>query len=321
MGRAAASPPTALVLVAVLALLAGCGGLGSAPDPGPAGDGGPTGTVTPVAPPDLADPIVPGVYPVAVNGSVLGDAHHRALIGRSFTLRTALTTTGEEGRRYRRTGTRRVGPGGVPMAISQNFSFRTNGSAAYGLYYDGNASVVRQRSVGGGVSISRYEVAPPVDATERYRLVRTFDALALYGVERAGEGVRVTGAVRGAAGVPTPPATEDPRNATLTAEVGPDGVVERLAVGYEATYRTETVRVRYALRFVEVGSTTVGRPAWAANAAGEPETDPSEARDDAMDGDAGRRAADHGTRETEDDGDGRDGTAVGGLGTGEVPAT
>ncbi|MFB6075464.1 MAG: hypothetical protein ABEJ89_10670 [Haloarculaceae archaeon] len=245
-----------VLLVAALALLSGCGGFGGS------GDAGPTPTVTPVPPPEPTAPIVPGVYDDAVNGTAVVAAHHAALANRSFTLRRTLETRADGAVRYRQVADFRVGAGGVPLAASQNFSFRSGGVATYAIWYDGNRTAIRQRAVDGTVTLDSYAGPPPVDPTGRDLLSSLFASFEVYDVTPVEGGARLGGAVTRPAAIPQPSSVGSLHNVTMTALVDERGVVERVAIGYDTTYRDTPIHVRFTMRVSRIGSTSVATPGW-----------------------------------------------------------
>jgi hypothetical protein len=48
----------------------------------------------------------------------------------------------------------------------------------------------------------------------------------------------------------------------MTARITPDGYVDRIAIGFEATQEGDPVEARMTIDFADVGSTNVSAPDW-----------------------------------------------------------
>ncbi|MFB6302843.1 MAG: hypothetical protein ABEH78_08290 [Haloferacaceae archaeon] len=249
--------PSLAVLVALLAVLAGCGAGPSATSPsGTDAQPSPTPTAAPTTPTPATtlDPTsVPGVRADGVNVTRLTAAHEAALNRTSYTLNVSV----RRGDARRRIVVATSGP--VPTRIRSESPSRTRVE----YYEDGR--FYRRTVAGGNVS---YRMGPFVGnpAFSGASVLRQYMSMARYAPMRTtvhrGEPVVVLAADRedlrsGAFGDAT---TESFASRAL---VGADGVVrsfEFVASGTTADGRPFVVRVR--LRVTGIGDTVVGAPDW-----------------------------------------------------------
>lgn len=270
-----------VVVVVCLLVLAGCGSDGA---------GGPEPAVTPASVPDGATPtfdraqrLVPGVTADGVVAPTrLVGAHVAALRGRSFTtmrrtvsydangsLRSEVLTLGLVGDGHRRlfVDRRAAGPlvrsvglsGRIEQYVAGPTTVRRTVSDGTVRYSSGRrdpgavtGSVLLPDLVAGstlsialnGMNFSVTPLDGPTNAT-RYRLVATevTDPETLVGLAGA-----------------------DARNATFTATVTADGLVSWLRLSYAADRGDGPITVVRTVAFERIGTTTVERPPWYANA-------------------------------------------------------
>jgi hypothetical protein len=255
--------PRHTCLLALLVLVAGCGG--------------PT---TPTPDPDAGlDPAtVPGVdQNGTVDASTLAGAHADALADRSFTAERHLLVRYENGtvRREVHTVTRTAANRTRYLRranVSGTSPFLLNGSAGtYWLFADGERvyrsisagnrteSEVLRRADGG---YRRPRTTFPGDPSRNDRLRYVLSNAATTDVRTDGDVVVLSGRLSTENGVFAGPNRRDVRNATYTARVGPDGRLRELALRYEATAQGSEVTVSESLTVFGVGRTDIVRPAW-----------------------------------------------------------
>lgn len=257
------------VAVLVLAVLAGCSGVGSAPTPAPSTPA-PVPTDRPGAVASLAES---GTLPA----DELARTHAEALQGRSYTLRwtrnvTAGNVTLDEVRLVFHVGAdggylvervERSSPGYPPAATYAELGV---------WYHDG---VVRNRFVDES-GTERYwgsdrpQDGGPVRTLQRERDVRqtvgAFDlSLAESGVED-GHYRLVSTEVVDPVRLRLPAQLDRPTDGRLSVVVGRSGIVRDYRLTFDARYGNETVEVAERYRVIDVGNTTVPDPAWAEQA-------------------------------------------------------
>ncbi|MFW5963388.1 MAG: hypothetical protein ACOCQM_00885 [Natronomonas sp.] len=255
----------AIAALALTLLLAGCGQFG-------AFDSQQTGTATPVP---LEEGAGTGISDTQVTPDVVAAAHAEALTPTNYTLRIRQRTSGPDGRTLRTTTRyREVGTGGTShwgfvrynatVPVLQEFGtvdyWRNESHVA--TRFD---SPLRQVRVG----IWRPEdtgpiVAPSNAPTLRALLIASDADVA----ERfSNDTVRLTGSSQyPGATVETPPQLTDVRNVSGDFRVRADGVITEWRFAYDATFGGERVRVVRTGRIESLGSTTVERPEWVADA-------------------------------------------------------
>lgn len=272
----AATPAT---LVALLAVLAGCGGAA-------AGPGAPDVTLTP-APVPTDDPTAvtaPGLAPEGVvDPTALARAHVAALAHTSYTLHANQTVRDPNGTlRWRNVRTTRVaadrrrasvvhavrGPrarllgdeGGRAAFYTDGErllrAVTVNGTTSYGVEpatrYDGNWKpwTYVWRSPGGGVW---RDVVPLLGALETRVRPTARDGERIY---------RVTATSVDAEAFAAAERVVDPRGVSFVAVVDERGVVRAYRLAYEATLDGERIVVTRRVGYTDLGETTVRRPSW-----------------------------------------------------------
>lgn len=275
------SRTTAALGVCLLAVLAGCGGLG-----------GVVGEDTPQRTPFSA----PVQYPPGVNESGPVDtydllsSHADELENRSVTVRTSVVQRfvsddgeGEGTLRYRSRTVARYGEQPRHWYLVREVSGSRvpvfGGERGRVRVWSNRTVSVRSVTVGGSTSYGGRPPTRAVDRTEFDRLFTLFATLEPRFVERqtagaggtfvlraqrtavTGEGpLRPTLAFQSLAG---------PRNVTLTVTVTNGGQVRSYDLTYLASVENRTVRVEESVRFESVGTTTVPRPSWVVTAVSE----------------------------------------------------
>lgn len=281
------------VAVALCCLLAGCG---SAPTDGvrtggadtltpvPVPTSPPTGTPTPAR--SVERELAPGVTGRGVGDPfALATAHRRGLHERPFRLVRTLRVARPNGTLLRRT-TRRatVGPNAsryrvVDTAVDTDAYPVRAVAPRIDLWWSGSPALFRL-SDDGEIRYRRVDGVPPTgpaeDLTMRDRIAGLLSSVDTAVVGREpGETVRVilvARDVRSDSVLEVPMLLERPRNATVTLEVGVDGVVREYRIAYDATFDGERVRVVRHVRF-EFVEGPVEPPSWyetAPNATGPP---------------------------------------------------
>lgn len=245
-----------VLAVALLALLAGCGGFAG----GNAGT--PTPTLTPATVP-TADPAQPDgndhVAPERVPAR-----HRSALAGSSYTINETV----------------RVGPAGNASlgqwttfeigaddeAIRSNEEVET--APENGRWREADAWWNGQRwfyrfTWQDGTNRYDHTVGPPMRSLPiDGRLDELFDAFSVSSVEQRGNGTVLAGSLQTQI-VPRLETLSAIENATMSVRVSQHGVVTRIAIGYDARFRNDTRRhVRMTYSVTEVDATTVERPPW-----------------------------------------------------------
>ncbi|WP_435147693.1 hypothetical protein [Halobaculum sp. P14] len=274
----------AAVAVAVLVVTAGCGAVG-----GPGGSGDDARTVNPAlreTPTATATP-TPGPPPGVGRGNVsvwvVTNAHEDALDGRSVTVRyrrtvvaangTALATVTETRRRDGDALLYELRTGGAnPNAVavpSWNASVWTNGTWTATRRVFGERGPPGEDGSGGAVRYGTVDGRPAwsgVDGTGADLLRATLAPLTLeYAgtTTRGGERLFVLRATDAWAADGYPSGVS---NVSLAAFVTADGVVRSYRLRYDAVYGGVRATSTARFRVTGVGTTTVDRPAWVADA-------------------------------------------------------
>ncbi len=251
------------LVVALLCLLAGCGGFG-----GQTAGATTEESATPAPVPTVATETAVGE---AANLSALEVArtHRRALDGQSYTRRARVGWEGANGSRVVETTVHRVAADGERFHATADYDATrgSGGQTGQEQWYDGNRTFVRTTYADGTAEHARIPYQP-VDSYPRVRLVGAlFSRFDVRRVRDAADGSTVvTGRVDGLPRAPTLPAVFDAENASMSARITPAGYVDRLALGFDATPDDRPVHVRFTVDYVDVGSTTVAEPAWVGNA-------------------------------------------------------
>ena len=253
------------LLLAALVALGGCASVGLAP-------GSPTPTPTAAWPAELP----PGTTTERVaNPLDLARAHTDALTGRSFTYRARVVVQTTDGIKLGEVRTvRRVGPDGrfvhrmraegvVPTVVSQ--------FEAIDAYSNGSVVVIRFTRDGENNTLTTAARESPMTAYDvvgkgfLYQLLSATTPRVLGPIERGGVTYLHVRGTNGSARLGFTQAT----NATFEALVAPSGLVQRYAVSYRAndtSYRNWEGRIARTVVYQNVGSTTVERPDWVAEA-------------------------------------------------------
>ena len=271
----------AAVVAVVVVVLAGCSGVALGPD-----SGSDTETVTPVAVPTDSG-FAPGLGPSGVaDVSTLAASHGGALEGTSFTVLTNRTVRWPNGSIRSRMN--------VKLRLSESRSFHADVSVrgtdapvvigeppTAAEYWANDEVYLRRQVIDNRTEFSRYRSEEEYVGTWRFwlgtialdigpstdlrRTIGSYDTR--IAGERTLDGetvVHVTGTrVTSERFVDDQSDAFGVSNATLHAFVTESGFVQSYYVVYEATLPDDSrVTVRRAVRFRDVGSTTIDRPSW-----------------------------------------------------------
>lgn len=269
------------VAVALLLVLAGCGGLTGSddvegrtvnPDLQEIPSATPSPSPTPTRP--------PGVSAAEVDAWILANAHHRALQRRGATVASNRTITAANGTTLATvvTTTERVGVrvqyasvvgGEAPMAVGVP-------TFGYSLWSDGNETAMRWTRPDGRVEYTYFTDAPPESFVgSRTGRDAVYRALADVNVTVVGTNVTDDGTQY----VLSAEADRVERvggptllNYSVVATVTEQGVVRSYRVRYEERRENVgVVTIRESFRVSRVGNTTVERPDWFGDAVNETE--------------------------------------------------
>lgn len=257
-----------VALVALSCTLAGCGGfVGS----GPATE---TETVTPADVPTLAPVYPPGISRTGLDAEPLVQSHRRSLFETSYTIDASLRYGPVDGAVHNVTSIHQIGNASRPIRIVRTRT-ETQGRADWvelRMWYDGEQTTIWQRSVGGTSRANVYDGGPPAGFAYVSVIRTVFANLDRSSVSQSDGATVVVGSVTRADVLPAPAFASNLSNATMSVRVHPDGYVERLSLGYDATVDGERVDMRFTMHVHSVGTTTVRRPDWVDTA-----SDPGEA--------------------------------------------
>ncbi|MDZ7700789.1 MAG: hypothetical protein U5J98_01280 [Halobacteriales archaeon] len=255
------------LLLSLLVVLAGCTAIGL-----DAGSGTPDRTATPEWP----EPLPPGMTTeVVANPLDLARAHTAVLTGQSFTYRETVVVETTDGIQLGTVETvRRVAPDGafvhrmrvegvVPTVVTQ--------LRAVDAYSNGSRVVIRFRRAEENTTLVTSAAESPMIANDVIGKGPIYSVLSSTEPTVAGP-LRRGGTtylhVRGDGGA-TRFGFVEATNVSFEALVAPSGLVHRYAVSYRAngtSYTGWEGRIVRTVTFDEVGSTTVERPDWVAEA-------------------------------------------------------
>jgi hypothetical protein len=253
------------VCLAVLAVLAGCGGLaGDAPDRSP--------SLTPAPVPTTAQPFPPGASDSGVSASTLASAHRTQLESTNYTMVLRQRVVDANGTVVRSTRRHRVAAGGEPYYGRHNltlYRFGTRRPVDRLTYWSGPNGFATRFSGGSGVPVFYWSTnsSRALDIDRSAELTAIFNALSLAVADRRDDAVVLTGTdANRTRSLPGPSYVSDRHNVSATLMVGFDGVVTDWRLTYDARFNDRPVRVVHTVRIVGVGATTVQRPTWVSTA-------------------------------------------------------
>lgn len=269
----------AAVALALVAVAAGCSApaVGGGPTPG-------TDRLTPAPLPEGSpEPLAPGVTNAGiVDANALKEAHIAQLDAGNFTVRRVRVERYANGSLRARTRLTAVFPGDGRYLVERTFEGPVHdriGTGGTVRQYGDENRTVRLRLAANGSVVERSVASPPGGPVPRSSLLtapfsgRTvllvlravdFDAATALD-DRRGYRLRGSGVADRAAlqSLLSPTLVESVRNVSAAAVVTEAGLVEQLRVAYTVDLDGEPVRVVGTVRFSEVGTATLDRPAWA----------------------------------------------------------
>lgn len=250
-----------LLAVVALALLAGCGGL-----PSSGGDADTTPTLTPAPVPNEGVTQVDGVGGDRLDSSTVASSHRDVLANASHTVVETLRMGPRDAPTYEQRTVMSVAAGGVPLRVDDDVDgpVARVSSLSTDLWWDGDQAYYRRPFVEAESAYFYREDEPSVPLHSNGRFGDLLAAVQVSSVESGPDGSTiVTGSFNDTAALPRRDQLSLAENATTTLRIDADGVVSRMAIGYDAIdYRDGRQRVRYTYRVRDVGNTTVEPPAW-----------------------------------------------------------
>lgn len=272
------------VALAALVLLAGCGAF-----PLVGEEGGSTPAPTPVRGDGVTSSPPPGILSLqVVNPGALGRAHAESIENESYVLTSNRTVAAENGTLRSRLALTVAVDGGQGFLAAASTAgpeapvFLGN-PPADAVYWSNGTTYARRLSHDGRTTYTEF---PPPDTwvgTRSYWTTsvpfggRANRPAAFYASLFSAVPTRVTGETT-LAGTPVfrleneadrpfsdatfPGGVESVHDVSFVALVDGDGLVRSLDLRYAGTVDGEAVRVEWTLRYEDVGSTTVRRPAW-----------------------------------------------------------
>lgn len=256
------SSRSAAVVVAALCLLAGCSGFEAQ------GDAAGQETVTPAPVPSLPDEHAEGVSEHGVDAPTIASNHEAALANRSYTTRTRIQWQDGNGSTYADTTAHRVAAGGEAFHVTAEYGpLRSDDNrTGHELWSDGNRTLLRLHNGSGEAEYRQLDSPHHVEYPRAHMINTLFRHLQPREVSRTSNGSTVvSGAIEDPDESPGLPRFRDERDATMSARITPDGYVDRVAIGFDATVQEDPVEVRITLDVTEVGSTDVSEPGWTEN--------------------------------------------------------
>ena len=212
-----------------------------------------------------------------VNLAAVAATHRSVLANHSYTSRMRVRLRAENESTRVDSVVSWVAEGGSPLFVTAEYGFPRgpDNRTGHELWYDGSDALVR---VSHPDRAEYRRLDDDVVAVPRPSIVRAlFFQLDVRRVEEPTDGTTVvSGAVDEIGWLTDLPLVGEARNATMSARVTPAGYVDRIALGYDGTYRGRPARVRVTLSFTHVGETTVPEPAWVDNATVGPTRTPPE---------------------------------------------
>lgn len=249
-----------VLAVAVLAVLAGCGGLTTG------GDAPATSTLTPAPVPDLGLPAAEGVGDGGIDAEQIVDKHREILEANDYTLTETIRVGPSDNASYHERTRAHVAAGGTPLLIDDEITAAREGYLGRGtdVWWNGDRAFYRYTFAGGQHSYYYVDQQPSGHLYIDRRLDDVLGAVSITNIEAGpGNSTIVAGTIDDTSVVPATTELRAMENATVTVQIRGDGVVSRMALGYDAIYYDQgRQRVRYTYRIRDVGSTTVAPPDW-----------------------------------------------------------
>ena len=241
----------------VLLTLAGCGGFTG---------GNETPTVTPAPVPEPEFPNADNRGSDGVEGRTLIDRHQAVIGDTSYTLEEIFRVGPPGNARYSQQIAPRAGPNHEPLYLREQVRAEHPSvpSLNESIWWDGEIATFRHILSDDRTTI--FKVAG--DPTSRVYLGGQFavllESMTVTTVEPGpNDTTVVAGTIDRPGLVPSIDGLQDVENTTVTIRVRPDGIIDRLVVGYDASYYGEgPLDVRYAYRVEDIGTTALDLPAW-----------------------------------------------------------
>ena len=250
-----------IVAVVVLALLAGCGGF----TPG-GGEPTATPTLTPAPVPGESTKLAEGVWRDRVDAAEVVENHRAALSGTSYTVTEHMQVGPPDNASFEQRIVASVAPGWEQFSVDDTISTARDGYLGRGtdVWWNGDRAFFRYAFSDGNQTYYAVDSKP----SRRLYVAESFPnlvhSLSVTTVEQGpGESVIVGGSIDDTSLVPRMKDVWGIKNASMTIRIGADGVVDQMAIGYDANHHDDgRLRVRYSYRITDVGSTTVDPPTW-----------------------------------------------------------
>lgn len=256
------------LVVAILCVLAGCNGFAEQEDAGV------EETITPAPVPTVATESAPEVSENGINAPAIAANHRAALASESYTARTRLRWQNRNGSTFADTTVHRVESGGERYHVTAEYA-RPQGSAnltEQELWFDGNRTITRVENAAGEEEFQQLDPDPTVEYPRARMISDLFSRLEPGDVRQTSDGATVVrGPLEGVDELRGLSKFRDETNATMAARITPEGYVDRVAIGFDATVQGRPVEARVTIEFINVGSTTVSEPAWVENVTVSPE--------------------------------------------------
>lgn len=254
-----------VLAVVALAVLAGCSAFSPA---GGGTDGGDTPTVTPAPVPGEAVPLNEGPAGVRLESQRIVADHRAVLANESHVVEEVIRVGPADNASFRQRTRLTSAAGGTPFYADGDVAVQHDDYVGRGtdVWWDGERAHYRYSFAVGQHTYADDDDRPDDRLLLDGRLEPVLDALHVTEVRQRRDGsLDVAGVLNDTEAVPRPERALAVENATMSLRLRPSGVVDRLAIGYNATYHDMgRHRVRYSYRVGSVGTASVTPPEWVA---------------------------------------------------------
>lgn len=251
------------LVVAALCVLAGCGGFG-----GQDGDGVQE-SVTPVPVTPVPTEHAHGISEHGVDAPAVASKHRTALAETSYTMRTRIRWRDVNGTTDTETTIHEVEAGGLPFHVTAEYA-RPRGHdnvTGHELWSDGNRTLLRLETAPGEAEFRPLDSHRVLEYPRAGLIETLFDRLEVRRVRQTTTGATIVkGSLEGVEELRGLTQFRNERRATMSARITPAGYVDRLTIGFDATFLDRYVDVRVVIDVTDVGSTVVDEPDWVENA-------------------------------------------------------